>query len=164
MQAENADSAGLTRFPIRPATFARSAAHAQYSSGERTGAGARGRAGRIHVYIYRDSASVESTRGGSLTLAPIITDACCAQEESKKHIEERGQEQVLSRSIHRPPKAQVFSPPSSPDISVIYSILLINIPSCRIRENIYIYLSIYLSIVTVLPLSTQVGARSRSPQ
>ena len=29
MQAENADSAGLTRFPIRPATFARSAAHAQ---------------------------------------------------------------------------------------------------------------------------------------
>ena len=29
MQAENADSAGLTQFPIRPATFARSAAHAQ---------------------------------------------------------------------------------------------------------------------------------------
>ena len=28
MQAENADSAGLTQFPIRPATFARSAAHA----------------------------------------------------------------------------------------------------------------------------------------
>ena len=49
MQAENADSAGLTRFPIRPATFA-----------------------SISIYIYRDSASVESTRGGSLTLAPII--------------------------------------------------------------------------------------------
>ena len=33
------------------------------SSGERT-----------HVYIaYRDSASVESTRGGSLTLAPITS-------------------------------------------------------------------------------------------
>ena len=35
-----------------------------------------GRAGRIYIsiylYIYRDSASVESTRGGSLTLAPII--------------------------------------------------------------------------------------------
>ena len=30
MQAENADSAGLNRFPIWPATFARSAAHAQY--------------------------------------------------------------------------------------------------------------------------------------
>ena len=30
------DSAGLNRFPIWPATFARSAAHAQYSSGERT--------------------------------------------------------------------------------------------------------------------------------
>ena len=29
MQAENADSAELNRFPIRPATFARSAAHAQ---------------------------------------------------------------------------------------------------------------------------------------
>ena len=29
MQAENADSAGLNRFPIWPATFARSAAHAQ---------------------------------------------------------------------------------------------------------------------------------------
>ena len=26
---KNADSAGLNRFPIRPATFARSAAHAQ---------------------------------------------------------------------------------------------------------------------------------------
>ena len=26
----------------------------------------------IYIYIYRDSASVESTRGGSLTLAPII--------------------------------------------------------------------------------------------
>ena len=26
----------------------------------------------IYLYIYRDSASVESTRGGSLTLAPII--------------------------------------------------------------------------------------------
>ena len=36
------------------------------SSGERTV--------RTHVrlYIYRDSASVESTRGGSLTLAPIM--------------------------------------------------------------------------------------------
>ena len=31
MQAENADSAGLNRFPIWPATFARSAAHEQYS-------------------------------------------------------------------------------------------------------------------------------------
>ena len=50
----HADSAG---FQIWPATFARSAAHAQY---------------RVPaVYIYRDSASVESTRGGSLTLAPI---------------------------------------------------------------------------------------------
>ena len=29
MQAENAESAGVNRFPIRPATFARSAAHAQ---------------------------------------------------------------------------------------------------------------------------------------
>ena len=29
MQAENADSAELNRFPIWPATFARGAAHAQ---------------------------------------------------------------------------------------------------------------------------------------
>ena len=35
------------------------------SSGERT-------TYIIIIYIYRDSASVESTRGGSLTLAPII--------------------------------------------------------------------------------------------
>ena len=33
------------------------------SSGERTT--------HVYIYIYRDSASVESTRGGSLTLAPI---------------------------------------------------------------------------------------------
>ena len=39
MQAESADSAGLIRFPIRPATFARSAAHAQY-----------GRTGRVYIY------------------------------------------------------------------------------------------------------------------
>ena len=58
---KNADSAGLNRFPIRPATFARSAAHAQY----------RVPAVYIYIYIYRDSASVESTRGASLTLAPI---------------------------------------------------------------------------------------------
>ena len=32
MQAENADSAGLNRFPIWPATFTRSAAHTQYST------------------------------------------------------------------------------------------------------------------------------------
>ena len=67
MQAENADSAGLTQFPIRPATFARSAARACAVAG----------AGRIYIYIYiyivHDSASVESRRGGSLTLAPIIT-------------------------------------------------------------------------------------------
>ena len=65
MQAENADSAGLTQFPIRPATFARSSARACAVAG----------AGRIYIYIYivHDSASVESTRGGSLTLAPIIT-------------------------------------------------------------------------------------------
>ena len=70
MQAENADSAGLNRFQIWPATLARSAAHAQYA--------------RlyiylyIYIYIYRDSASVESTRGGSLTLAPIrvLLSAC----------------------------------------------------------------------------------------
>ena len=66
MRAENADSAGPTRFPIRPATFARSAAHAQY------------RVPAVYIYlsiyisIVHDSASVESTRGGSLTLAPII--------------------------------------------------------------------------------------------
>ena len=29
---------------------------------------------RPYIYIYRDSASVESTRGGSLTLAPIIAN------------------------------------------------------------------------------------------
>ena len=52
--------AGLNRFQIQPATFARSAAHAQY----------RVPAVYIYIYIYRDSASVESTRGGSLTLAP----------------------------------------------------------------------------------------------
>ena len=61
---KNADSAGLNRFPIRPATFARSAAHAQY----RVPAVYI----YIYIYIYRDSASVESTRGASLTLAPII--------------------------------------------------------------------------------------------
>ena len=60
------DPAGYLR------TFAR-----MRSSGERTAgpAGRAGRAGRIYIsiylYIYRDSASVESTRGGSLTLAPI---------------------------------------------------------------------------------------------
>ena len=37
---KNADSAGLNRFPIRPATFARSAAHAQY------------RVPAVYIYIY----------------------------------------------------------------------------------------------------------------
>ena len=43
MQAENADSAGLTQFPIRPATFARSAARACAVAG----------AGRIYIYISK---------------------------------------------------------------------------------------------------------------
>ena len=45
MQAENADSAGLNRFPIWPATFARSAAHA--GNGERTHVYLS-----IYIYIY----------------------------------------------------------------------------------------------------------------
>ena len=66
MQAENADSAGLTRFPIRPATFARSAW---------TSAGPKRNVRTIYIYIDRqtDRGHVELPSGCSLTLAPINT-------------------------------------------------------------------------------------------
>ena len=61
---KNADSAGLNRFPIRPATFARSAAHAQY----------RVPAVYIYIYIYIVTARPSSPQeGASLTLAPITS-------------------------------------------------------------------------------------------
>ena len=80
---------GLNRIPIWPATFARSAAqekhvslsfevplrgvkgHAKICTRGGREPGNRGYGRRTSIYIYRDSASVESTRGGSLTLAPI---------------------------------------------------------------------------------------------
>ena len=70
MQAENADSAGLTRFPIRPATFARSAGAAGPKMTD---------VRYIYIYIDRqtdrqtDRGRVELPRWDSLTLAPIIS-------------------------------------------------------------------------------------------
>ena len=62
----NGDSAGLTRFRNRPATytFARSAAHAQYLVMT-----VRTRRGRLSR--HRDSAAVDFTGGGSLRVAPL---------------------------------------------------------------------------------------------
>ena len=55
---KNADSAGLNRFPIRPATFARSAAHAQY---------------RVQaVYIYIVTARPLSPQEGPRSRSPQL--------------------------------------------------------------------------------------------
>ena len=58
MQAENADSAGLNRFPIWPATFARSAC-------------AVAGAGRIYLLSCMTARPSSPQEGASLTLAPI---------------------------------------------------------------------------------------------
>ena len=80
MQAENADSAGLNRFPIRPATFARSAwASAGPKRNVRT------------IYIDRQTGSaLNSQGGGSLTLAPIIVYAGSIRKNARARRRERG--------------------------------------------------------------------------
>ena len=63
MQVQNADSTGLTQFPIQPAKFARSA-------GPPAGQNVRQYMGRyVHLSIYQHSAAVECTSRGSLKLA-----------------------------------------------------------------------------------------------
>ena len=59
------------------------------SSGERT---------HVYISIYRDSASVESTRGGSLTLAPII---CSKRQQGHHYIIESTHVQQLSDNQQR---------------------------------------------------------------
>ena len=85
-EAENADSAGLTQFPIRPATFARSAG----------AAGPKMTDVRVrYIYIYRqtdrqtDRGRVELPRWGSLTLAPIIVVSTQQQRIATESAEER---------------------------------------------------------------------------
>ena len=59
---KNADSAGLNRFPIRPATFARSAAHAQY----------RVPAVYLYIYIYIVTARPLSPQEGPRSRSPQL--------------------------------------------------------------------------------------------
>ena len=65
------------------------------SSGERTDARTY-----VRTYLYRDSASVESTRGGSLTIVPILVE-CLALwgERERSRREYRSQVSVFKPAL-----------------------------------------------------------------